>query len=407
MLALCGVPAYAQQAPGATVATPASKPAVTGAAGTGAREAAEWPDRPQDRSGGALFLDVVVTDSAEHPVSGLPAQDFTLLQDGHSTPITSFQDVSGASVSGAASSGAAKAENSQDQVVFLLDSVNLTFLEVSQARTALSTLLRRNGGKLAAPTSILMLTDKGISRSGDPTEDGSMLATDLDKAAGSLRDIGRSAGFYGATDRLGISYRALDLVASLEGKQPGRKLLVWISEGWPYLASPGVTYSNKEQQQLFDTAVNFSTLLRTSRVTLDNVDPRGTNSADSFQHYYYQGFTKGLRKVSDAKVAYLGLQVLASQSGGLVENSSNNIAAELARCLDDVGVDYELTAAPMPSGEKIEYHTLEVKVNQPGLKVRTRTGYYTQPRGMGDLFSAISDSNYRRGNSALSICCCR
>jgi VWFA-related protein len=377
-MAVCVVPAYAQQAPGPTVTVGANMPAVTvAAAGAGAGEAAA--SRDGDGSGGGLFLDVVVTDSAGHPVKGLPAQDFTLLEDGHAALITSFRDVSGGSAPGAAASEAANAESSQDQVVFLLDGVNLSFLEISQARTALSALLRRNGGKLVVPTSILMLTDKGVSRSGDPTEDGNSLAADLDKAAGSLRAIGRSAGFYGGLDRLGISYRALDLLAGMEAKQPGRKLLVWISEGWPYLASPGVTYTNREQQQYFDTAVNFSTLLRASRVVLYNVDPRGASSAESFQHYYYRGFTKGLRKEVDAQAAYLGLQVLAVQSGGLVENSSNNVAAEMARCLDDVGVDYEMTSAPLSASEKIEYHTIEVKVNQPGLKVRTRTGYYTRP----------------------------
>lgn len=359
VLAVCALPGYGWQLPkaaGKSVAPPTPPAAAAAANGSG----------PSNSASEAIFLDVAVTDSAGHPVGGLPAQDFTLLEDGHPEPIASFRDVSGPG-------------KSRQQVVFLLDSVNLTFLEISQARTALSKLLRQNGGKLAAPTSILILTDTGITRSGDPTEDGNVLAAGLDKADTTLRDIGRSAGFYGATDRLDISYRALDLVASLEGKQPGRKLLVWISEGWPYLASPDVTYTSKQEHQLFQSVVGFSNLLRQSRVVLYDVDPRGTNHADSFQTYYYEGFIKGLRKESDALTANLGLQVLAIQSGGLVQNSSNDIVAELARCLDDVGVDYEMTTAQLPAEAKTPYHTLEVKVNQPGLKVRTRTGYYSQP----------------------------
>jgi len=34
--------------------------------------------------------------------------------------------------------------------------------------------------------------------------------------------------------------------------------------------------------------------------------------------------------------------------------------------------------APSATREN-EYHSLDVKVNKPGLKARTRMGYYTQP----------------------------
>jgi len=51
----------------------------------------------------------------------------------------------------------------------------------------------------------------------------------------------------------------------------------------------------------------------------------------------------------------------------------------ISQCLADSTAFYEMTFEAPSATRANEYHSLDVKVNKPGLKARTRMGYYTQP----------------------------
>jgi len=72
------------------------------------------------------------------------------------------------------------------------------------------------------------------------------------------------------------------------------------------------------------------------------------------------------------------LPILAQQSGGQVI-ASNDIAIDLGKLLDDADWYYSLSFFPPPAQNGVELRSLEVKVNRPGLKVRTMTTYYSEP----------------------------
>jgi hypothetical protein len=88
---------------------------------------------------------------------------------------------------------------------------------------------------------------------------------------------------------------------------------------------------------------------------------------------------KGVSKPSQVEEADLSLQVLATQTGGLVLNSSNDIPAQVQQCIEDAAAFYELTFAPAPADKPNEYRSIELKVARPGLTARTTQGYYVQP----------------------------
>jgi hypothetical protein len=94
---------------------------------------------------------------------------------------------------------------------------------------------------------------------------------------------------------------------------------------------------------------------------------------------YYKAFTKGVTNRKQVQGGNLSLQVLAYQSGGLVLNSSNDIANEIATCIADAKAYYALTFEAAPGDGPNEYHALEVKLDKPGLLARSRFGYYAQP----------------------------
>ena len=75
----------------------------------------------------------------------------------------------------------------------------------------------------------------------------------------------------------------------------------------------------------------------------------------------------------------MALPVLADQSGGQVLEDSNDLAAEINKCVADAGSYYVLGFDSVPASNPDEYRSLQVKVNKQGLTVRTNTAYYAKP----------------------------
>ena len=207
-----------------------------------------------------------------------------------------------------------------------------------------------------------------------------MLA-DLNQKQFGLRTINRAQGVYGDNERIQLSLNALKQFADYEEATPGRKLVIWISPGWPFLSGPGMDLdlTSKQRQELFNSIVVFSDALRRARITLYHVDPLGVADAGQFRTTEYMQFSKAVKKAGQAQRGNLALQVLASQSGGRVLNSSNDVAGEIATCLADANAFYVLSFDGLAGDGPNEYHALEVKIDKPGLAARTRSGYYAQP----------------------------
>lgn len=314
-----------------------------------------------------ITLDVVVNDKSGSPVSGLEQQNFTILDNKQPQKILSFQAIRGTSA------------EDHLETILLLDAANIGFSRVAYAREEIEKFLRQDGGKLAQPLSIDFLSDSGLSIQNTASRDGNALIAYIDQHQTGLRTTRRSQGFYGATDRVQLSIRALGQLAEYEENRPGRKIVIWVSPGWPMLSGPSVQLSSKDQQNLFNTVVAVSTELRQSRIALYAVDPLGTADAGGFRTFYYEDFLKGVNAPNHVLIGNLALQVLAYQSGGRVLNSSNNVAGEIERCIRDANSYYVLSYDPPPADGPNDYHAIEVKLDQPQLKAQTRSGYYAQP----------------------------
>jgi VWFA-related protein len=213
------------------------------------------------------------------------------------------------------------------------------------------------------------------------SRDGNAVIADLNQKQLGLRTIGRSQGLSGGMERMQMSLSVLQKLADHEASMPGRKLVVWISPGWPFLISgmDQVLESQKQKQWFFDSIVALSDGFRRARITLYNIDPLGTADALSLRATDYKQFLKPVKKADQADIGDLALQVLASQSGGRVLNSSNDLAGEIATCAADANSYYVLSFEGLPGDGPNEYHALEIKIDKPGLTVRTRSGYYAQP----------------------------
>ncbi len=314
-----------------------------------------------------IHLDVVATDSTGRTISGLQQQDFTILDNDQPQKMLTFAALRGATA------------DPPVEVVLLIDLVNTSFQRVAYERQQIDKFLRQNNGQLPYPVTLVVFTDTDTQIQPQPSRDGNKLADMLASTDSSLRIIGRSAGFYGAQERTQTSFTALGRLISYENTKPGRKMVIWISPGWPLLAGPEVEYSSKQQHAFFDWIANFSNGLRTSRITLYAVDPIGAGEGNMLREFYYQNFLKGVRKESQAGSGNLALQVLATQSGGRVLNASNDLLSQMNSCVADADAYYEMSFEAAPADRVNEYHGLAVKVDKPGVKARTSAAYYAQP----------------------------
>jgi VWFA-related protein len=311
-----------------------------------------------------IYLDVVVAPKSGVPFPGLQQQDFTLLDNKAPQPITSFRAVVG--------------KDAPVEVILLVDAVNAPFQTVSFERQQIGNFLQSNGGHLDYPTALGIFTDEGVKLQEVFSKDGNSLKQSLDSYDIGLRTSRRSQGFYGAADRVQLSLVSLRELIARESTRPGRKIILWISPGWPLLSGPRMDLSSQQQNQIFGSIVALSTEMRKARVTLYGVDPLGAGESPQ-RTFYYQEFVKGIRKPSQVDAGDLALQVLSQQSGGLALSSSNDVAELLRRAMRDTESYYEISFDAVPADHANEYHQLDIKLAKPGLTARTREGYYAQP----------------------------
>lgn len=317
----------------------------------------------------SIRLNVVVSHKNGPPVGGLEQNDFTVIDNKHTQPITSFRAVSG--------------RDSKARVIVVLDAVNIDYERVAFAREEVEKYLRAEGGQLTHPTSFALLTDNGMKLQEQYSTDGNSIAAAVEANVTGLRTIRRTSQ-YGGFDRYNISIEGLRELAQREVATPERKIVLFVSPGWPILSSPGVENSldAKQQKQLFETLVNLTTQMQRANITLYTVNPLGQGESE-LRASYYEAFLKGISESKRMEPGNLALQVLSVQSGGRAIDFNNDVSAVLRQCVAETQAYYEISFEPAPPDPKNYYHRVEIKVAKPDLTARARMGYYADASASG------------------------
>ena len=340
---------------------------------------------PPPLSNAQIRLDVVV-DSAGQAVTGLQQQNFTVMDGKASQTITSFAAVNGRAA--------------VIQMIVVIDAVNADYQNVLFQRQQLDKFLRSEGGNLAYPMAIALLADDGLHAiNGKFLNDGNALSAALNNDQVGFRSIRRSGGYYGAAERFQICLTAMHRLVGSVSRHAGRKVIVWLSPGWPLLSGPNTELDEKEEKQVFRNIVSLSNEMLHEQITVYSIDPLGANGTASVENlgsdmlvdrnpvgqttpygdWAYGQFLKPVSKLSQATYGDLGLPVLVIHSGGVAFSSTNGIAERLRQCIADTVPYYELTFTPPTGSTPDEYHPLQVKVAGSGMSVRTSQGYYAEP----------------------------
>jgi VWFA-related protein len=342
-----------------------------------------------------IVLNVFVSDSSGKPVTGLKQEDFTLLDNGQTRTVASIRAIKG-------SEGIAPV-----RIMLMLDAVNNSPKDIATDGKGIEQFLRQTQAPIKYKTSIGILSGSGASV-GQPSQSRDVLIDELRTLTKNdhpfmCTDEGGGSEQVFTTINLGIgtavldglhpdqksgclnqrfqrSVSALNKFAMEQEDVPGRVILVWIGPGWPLLSNPEFRAdSTALRQNFFDNLVQVSNALREAQVTLDAVFSPDLFRRVELRNDRDKTFFDGVPTEDQVTASSLGLQVLAHQSGGQILTESKDLASEIAKCIGD-GESYYVLSFDSPSAATPgEFHSLQVNVNKPDLKVRTNTAYYAQP----------------------------
>jgi VWFA-related protein len=265
------------------------------------------------------------------------------------------------------------------EVILVIDELNMAPLQLSIAEQEAENFLCRNQGNLAQPVSIYRINSEGLSASAQPSTDGNMLA---DKIAHhrephviwKTSQVSESLASGAASSNPLHALIALGSIAIEERRRPGRKLMFWLGPGWTFnaLGASGV----------FDFVTELSTRLREARIGVWSTkessfyDP--SRNVLPTTHPTYQDYLEGVTpEMVDS--SYLSLYVIATQSGGGVLETRNDLAGLISKRVEEANTFYSLTFDPPRTNKVDEYHALKLEVDKPDLAAHTRTGYFDEP----------------------------
>jgi len=324
---------------------------------------------PPDPFQGMIRLDVVVTDKSGNPVTGLRQQDFSLRDNGQPAKFVTFQAFDGVTVK----------PDPPVEVILVMDELNLPPAQLTAAEHEAENFLRQNQGHLAQPVSIYRITENGLWASAETSFDGNALADEIAQE----RDphviwktsmVSGSVGTGVVSPNPLHSLIALGSIAIEERHRPGRKLMFWMGPGWQF--------NTVTADGLFDFVTEFSTRLRDARIDLWSATewPYYDSSGhvlpvtDFIDKDYLGGLTP--EKVN---FSYLSLHVIATQTGGGILETRNDLAGLMSKRVEEASPFYSLTFDPPRTNQVDEYHVLKVEVGNPDLTAHTSTGYFDEP----------------------------
>jgi VWFA-related protein len=343
----------------------------------------------QNEPEGLIHLDVVVTNHAGKPVSGMDRVDFTLLDNGRSEKIVSFHAFGGINAQ----------PNPPAALILLIDTRNVPKETASDVRRGVEKFLRRNS--LTEPVTIYSLEGTGFWLEAGPSLDGNALAAAVehgDKLAllhppPLFFQVGESPTNVrkNLLDRPYLrqpsvsALKCIGYILAAERQEPGRKLLLWVGPGVIESGAYPEPTDPADRQDIFDKIYWFTTLPREARVTLYTFSVGDNNPGVSKQPGYWglrdpwEKFLNGVKSVDQATTMDLYKKVLAVESGGRAPLSEDDLEKQMDDCLQEASTFYTLTFDPPLALHAAEYHDVKIELRTPSLTARTMTGYYDEP----------------------------
>jgi VWFA-related protein len=321
-----------------------------------------------------VVVDIVATDDQGMPIRDLKSEDFAITENNDPQEVIDFSFHQPGSVQTPAHKLPGNVFTNSPQYtgnsalnVILLDAINTDFSNHAYAQDMLVKYLGTSP-KLQ-PTAVYALennlrllhdftTDPQVLREAITHYKGigvSHLAT-VDAAASPFTQRGT---FRNTAQGRGSAFRGMIFLAQTLAGYPGRKNLIWISEGFPLSLYPDTTMADEVLlvEDFSPIVEKIADDLMASQVALYPISAAGVSKDDQFS-------------------AQTAMSSMAQRTGGKTFFNRNDIDMGVRTSLDDGSTYYTLEYYPSNKTWNNKFRHIRVKVNRPGVKLQYRDGYY-------------------------------
>jgi VWFA-related protein len=366
----------------------------------------------------SVQVSVAVQDKKGDPVTDLKKEDFLLYDKGQEQQIRYFavekyeRPRSASALPAGVYSNRLANVNGHAQpmpntlTVILLDGLNTAWADQAMAKQGLVKFLDqlRPGDQVA----IYTLDDSGLQILHDFTSDTAALLRDLarhrgvDSAllAGSKPDSFNTgqAGldrllarrsraqvdFYHARESDATLDALLSIANHLAG-MPGRKNLIWVSDGYP-------AFVNRDYLSMHDDMRRTVAAINATGLAIYPVDAKGLNPVDAMPAQSPTYATPSGRRSAATGPPNIGpvvqlqstMMELADSTGGRASLNNNDIAGAIRRAINDGNFTYTLAYSPTHSEWDGKYRDIKVTVKRAGVEAHYRKGYLATPEVADD-----------------------
>jgi VWFA-related protein len=365
-------------------------------------------------------VDATVTNSKDEPVTDLKAEDFVILQDGKPQEITNFSFVRTREAARADSvlkkptpkpnneppppPPPLKREKVRRTIALVVDDFGLSYESMTPVRHAIQKWIEEE----MQPNDLvaLVMTGGGEGALQQFTNDKRLLYAAVNRIQYNV------ASRVGTTSLSGISTSSSsssgdfappnprqerdliyttftlqsvqDVVNGLKNL-PGRKDLILFSESLKIMYEDGPGVSQGRDLRMKELLRKTIDSANKWAIVIHSIDPRGVIGFVSAEQSSAADFGQLSSQLTSSRD---GMAQMAEETGGLVMMNRNNIDKALEKVVDDGDGYYligyqpdETTISEMKTGNG-KYHTIQVRVKRSGLRVRTRSRFFSTPLGI-------------------------
>jgi len=333
------------------------------------------PSQPTFRTTTRLVVvDVVATDEKGSPVKDLKAEDFVVKENNEPQKVADFsfhQPGNVATVShqlapNVFSNSPLYSGNSSLNVI-LLDAINTDFSNHAYAQDMLVKYLGTN--PTLQPTAVYAL-ENNLRLLHDFSTDPAALreaithyrgigATHLPTVEAAASPFTQRGTFRNIPQGRGAAFRGMIFLAQTLAGYPGRKNLIWISEGFPLSLYPDSVMSDEilQVEDYSPMVEKIADELMGAQVALYPISAAGVSKDDQFS-------------------AHTAMSSMAQRTGGKTFFNRNDIDTGVRTSLDDGSTYYTLEYYPANKIWNNKFRHIKLSVGRPGVKLQYRDGYY-------------------------------
>ena len=396
--------------------------------------------QPQENNGKSPFtlktathlvlVDIVATDGKGRPITDLKAEDFVVSEDGHPQGIRGFSFQQPAVSNDPPQTEATplppgvvtnipRYKKGDIWNVIVLDALNSPMLDQSSTRQQLLKVIDKIPNQ---PAAIYILSDRlrllqdfstdpaalkhviaGLNNKGSALLDNAKGGHESERynpafwavlpasaRAAILRYEG--AGTASRTqDRLQLTLDGLTAIAQNLKSLPGRKNLIWVSEGFPFSIEPGTIVDARDHVSGRNYTVSISSTANSlfdSQIAIYPIDSRGIVTSDVYDPAS-RGFDAigrpqtqiGLTSTvseenNNLNAVHSSMQEVAERTGGKAFYNRNEIGDAIIQSMDDGTTYYTLAYSPANHDWNGKFRRISIKSKRPGVKLRYRLGYF-------------------------------